>query len=42
MDIFEPFDDITLEPVDGMKLYETADYSFNLDLSMINLDDGAN
>jgi iron transport multicopper oxidase len=36
------FDDATLTPTDGMELLDKVDYSFNLDLSMNNLGDGAN
>ncbi|KAK5160948.1 hypothetical protein LTS14_000741 [Recurvomyces mirabilis] len=42
LDEFEPFDDFTLVPQDGLKLYDHVDYSFNLDLAMNNLGDGAN
>ncbi|KJX95791.1 iron transport multicopper oxidase fet3 like protein [Zymoseptoria brevis] len=36
------YDDFDLVPQDGMELLDKVDYSFNLDLSMINLGDGAN
>lgn len=36
------FDDFDLVPQDGLELYEEADYSFNLDLTMDNLGNGAN
>lgn len=39
---FDPFDDYTLVPQDGLKLLENPDYSFNLDMKMDNLGDGAN
>jgi len=39
---FDPFDDFALVPLDGQELFETADYTITLDLSMINLNDGAN
>lgn len=39
---FDPFDDFTLEPVDGEELLQAPDYSFNLDVMMDNLGDGAN
>lgn len=39
---FEPYDDFSLVPVDGKELYETADYTISLDLTMNNLGDGAN
>jgi iron transport multicopper oxidase len=42
VDAFSPFDDFTLVPHDGMELLEDVDYSFNLDLAMNNLGDGAN
>lgn len=42
VDEFDPFDDFTLVPVDGEELYENPDYSFNLDVAMNNLGDGAN
>lgn len=41
LDAFEPFDDFTLVPQDGLELYDKVDYSFSLDLSMNNLGDGA-
>ena len=42
LDEFKPFDDYTLVPQDGLELYSNVDYSFNLDLKMDNLGDGAN
>ena len=36
------FDDFDLVPQDQMEILDTVDYSFNLDLSMNNLGDGAN
>ncbi|TKX22821.1 iron transport multicopper oxidase FET3 [Elsinoe australis] len=42
IDAFNPFDDFTLVPTDGEKLLDTVDQSVTLDLSMINLNDGAN
>lgn len=42
LDEFAPFDDFTLVPQDGMEIYDHVDYSFNLDLKMANLGDGAN
>ena len=36
------FDDFTLVPLDGEKLYEKVDYSVTLDATMENLGDGAN
>jgi iron transport multicopper oxidase len=42
LDAFTPFDDYTLAPQDGLEIYSNVDYSFNLDLKMDNLGDGAN
>ncbi|KAH0541524.1 hypothetical protein FGG08_003999 [Glutinoglossum americanum] len=42
IDEFTPIDDFTLVPHDGEKLFENVDYSFNLDVKMDNLGDGAN
>ena len=42
LDEFDPFDDFTLVPYDKMPLLDRVDYSFNLDLKMDNLGDGAN
>ena len=42
VDEFDPFDDFTLVPTDGEELYENVDFSFNLDVAMNNLGDGAN
>ena len=42
IDEYDPFDDFTLVPLDGLALYDEVDYSFNLDLVMNNLGDGAN
>ncbi|KAL8969012.1 MAG: hypothetical protein Q9197_004570 [Variospora fuerteventurae] len=39
---FEPFDDFTLIPYDREPIFDTVDYSFNLDVKMGNLGDGAN
>ncbi|KAK5132386.1 hypothetical protein LTR08_009157 [Meristemomyces frigidus] len=39
---FAPFDDFLLKPQDGMEIYSDVDYSFDLDLKMDNLGDGAN
>ncbi len=38
----DPFDDFSLVPTDGEELYDLVDYSFNLDVKMDNLGDGAN
>ncbi|KAI9779532.1 MAG: hypothetical protein M1839_007340 [Geoglossum umbratile] len=42
IDEFTPIDDFNLVPQDGEKLLEKVDYSFNLDVKMDNLGDGAN
>lgn len=42
LDSFAPFDDYSLVPQDGLEIYSNVDYSFNLDLKMDNLGDGAN
>lgn len=42
IDEFDPFDDFTLVPTDGERLFDHVDYSFNLDVKMDNLGDGAN
>lgn len=42
LDTFEPFDDYTLVSQDGLEIYDNVDYSFNLDMKMDNLGDGAN
>ena len=42
VDEFDPFDDFTLVPTDGEELYDKVDYSFNLDVAMNNLGNGAN
>jgi iron transport multicopper oxidase len=42
LETFEPFDDYTLVPQDRLEIYSNVDYSFNLDLKMDNLGDGAN
>ena len=39
---FDHLDDFLLEPVDGEKLLEKPDYSFELNVTMNNLADGAN
>ncbi|KAL9008143.1 MAG: hypothetical protein Q9173_006699, partial [Seirophora scorigena] len=39
---FEPFDDFTLIPYDHEPIFDNVDYSFNLDVKMDNLGDGAN
>ena len=42
IDEFTPIDDFDLVPQDGEKLFDKVDYSFNLDVKMDNLGDGAN
>ncbi|KAI9877321.1 MAG: hypothetical protein M1830_004251 [Pleopsidium flavum] len=42
LDDLDPFDDFSLIPTDGEELYDVVDYSFNLDVKMDNLGDGAN
>lgn len=42
IDEFDPFDDFTLVPEDGMKLLENPAQSITLELAMDNLADGAN
>lgn len=42
IDEFDPFDDYSLLPEDGLALYENVDYSFTLNMAMDNLGDGAN
>ncbi|KAI4161255.1 MAG: hypothetical protein LQ342_005047 [Letrouitia transgressa] len=42
VDAFDYFDDFTLVPHDKMPLLDEVDYSFNLDVKMDNLGDGAN
>lgn len=42
VDSFEPFDDWTLVPEDGLERYENVAQTIILDLKMDNLGDGAN
>ena len=42
LDEFDPFDDFTLVPHDGMPLFDKVDYSIQMDFKMDNLGDGAN
>ncbi|EON62388.1 ferrooxidoreductase Fet3 [Coniosporium apollinis CBS 100218] len=42
VDEFDPFDDYTLVPQDGMSLLDEVDYSITFDMKMDNLGDGAN
>ncbi|KAI4122979.1 MAG: hypothetical protein LQ338_005513 [Usnochroma carphineum] len=42
IDSFDPFDDFTLVPYDRLPIFDQVDYSFNLDVKMDNLGDGAN
>lgn len=39
---FDPYDDFDLVPTDGMGALGTPDYTITLDLTMNNLEDGAN
>lgn len=39
---YDPFDDFSLVPQDGMALYDHVDHSITLDMKMDNLGDGAN
>lgn len=41
-DFDDEFDDFSLVPQDQMPLLDQVDYSFNLDVKMDNLGDGAN
>lgn len=40
LDMFDPFDDFTLVPQDGMKLYDRVDHSITLNFRMGDLVDG--
>lgn len=42
VDEFDPIDDMTLVPQDGMERLGNADINVQLDLKMDNLGDGAN
>ncbi|KKY27165.1 putative ferrooxidoreductase [Diplodia seriata] len=42
LDELDPYDDFNLTPTDGLELYDEADYTITLDLTMDNLGDGAN
>ena len=42
IDEFNPFDDFTLVPTDGLELLKNPDYSLSLEVIMDNLGDGAN
>ncbi|KKK23677.1 ferrooxidoreductase Fet3, partial [Aspergillus rambellii] len=42
IDTFNPFDDMELYPFDGLSLYDEANHTITMDLSMSNLGDGAN
>ena len=42
LDAFEPYDDYSLVPHDRQPLLDKVDYSFNLDVKMAMLGDGAN
>lgn len=40
--VFDPYDDFTLMPKDGLELYEEADQTVMLDVTMGDLGNGAN
>lgn len=42
LEIFEPLDDFSLRPLDGLAALEKVDRSITLDVKMDNLGDGAN
>ena len=42
VDHFDPFDDFTLVPEDGLELFDHVDKSITLSMVMGNLGDGAN
>ena len=42
LDDFEPLDDFSLQPLDGLTALDTVDRSITLDVKMDNLGDGAN
>lgn len=42
IDNFQPYDDYTLLPYDRLPIFDRVDYSFNLDMKMDNLGNGAN
>jgi iron transport multicopper oxidase len=42
LDDFNPFDDFTLVPSDGLGIFDNVDHSMTLDVVMNNLGDGRN
>lgn len=40
LDMYNPFDDFTLVPQDGMQLYDKVDQTITLNFQMANLGDG--
>lgn len=42
VDEFNPFDDYTLVPSDGLELFENVDHQITLQVKMDNLGDGVN
>lgn len=42
IDSFNPFDDFTLVPTDGLGIFDNVDHSITLDVMMNNLGDGQN
>ena len=42
IDEFEPFDDFTLVPQDGLKLFDKVDHRIEMNFNMDNLNTGAN
>ena len=42
IDEFDPYDDFSLVPFDGVELYDKVDHSIELNFYMGNLDNGAN
>lgn len=42
LDEFNPFDDFTLIPHDGLDRFDNVDQTITLDLKMANLGNGAN
>ena len=42
IDDYDPMDDFELVPQDGLELFKDVDYSFKLEVQMIDLGDGAN
>ena len=42
LDEFDPFDDFTLVPQDGLELFDQVDQSLQMDFLMADLGDGSN